>query len=327
MHDKSTNVRATQAAATRALRLGFTLLRPWPDVAARWAESLFFTPPRPGRPPAGPGEPAARHDVEVPGIGRVATWLSGSGPRVYLLHGWGGTATQLRALLPALVAEGFAVVAMDAPGHGASAGRLSSIPEFARALAAVVAHQGPAHAVVTHSLGGAALALAMRGGLSVGRAVLVGPPADPVAWTRAFADRLSVGDAALARLQQRTEDRLHMRWSDLHVPGLVAGFATPALVVHDRGDREVAWRDGAAVASAWPGARLLTTSGLGHRRILQDPTVVRTVAAFVAGCRAGDTPGCPACGRPLAAAGTCRACEFDRYLFEREHRAPGMATA
>jgi hypothetical protein len=35
-----------------------------------------------------------------------------------------------------------------------------------------------------------------------------------------------------------------------------------------------------------PEARLVATDGLGHRRILKDPAVVREVLAFVAGTEA-----------------------------------------
>jgi hypothetical protein len=60
----------------------------------------------------------------------------------------------------------------------------------------------------------------------------------------------------------------------------------PVLVVHDRDDRETAWSGGRDLSRGWPGARPLTTSGLGHRRILSDPKVVAQVARFVAGDRA-----------------------------------------
>ena len=43
------------------------------------------------------------------------------------------------------------------------------------------------------------------------------------------------------------------------------------------------WSDGAAIAGAWPGARLVTTTGLGHRRILRDERVVSQAVAFVKG--------------------------------------------
>ena len=34
------------------------------------------------------------------------------------------------------------------------------------------------------------------------------------------------------------------------------------LVIHDRGDCRVPWREGKAIAEAWPGASLITTHGL-----------------------------------------------------------------
>ncbi len=33
---------------------------------------------------------------------------------------------------------------------------------------------------------------------------------------------------------------------------------------------------------AWPGAQLVTTDGLGHRRILRDPVVVAGATSFIA---------------------------------------------
>ncbi|HEX6673981.1 MAG TPA: TetR family transcriptional regulator, partial [Actinomycetes bacterium] len=48
-----------------------------------------------------------------------------------------------------------------------------------------------------------------------------------------------------------------------------------------RDDRETSWSDGRAIAIAWPDARLLTTTGLGHRRVLRDPEVVTQVAGFL----------------------------------------------
>jgi hypothetical protein len=55
---------------------------------------------------------------------------------------------------------------------------------------------------------------------------------------------------------------------------------TPLLVVHDENDREVPIASGELVASAWPGAVLERTRGLGHRRILRDRRVIERVAEF-----------------------------------------------
>ena len=53
--------------------------------------------------------------------------------------------------------------------------------------------------------------------------------------------------------------------------------SVPTLVVHDRGDRQTPWADSARLVESLPDARLVTTEGLGHRRILQDVAVVRQV--------------------------------------------------
>jgi len=55
----------------------------------------------------------------------------------------------------------------------------------------------------------------------------------------------------------------------------------PLLVMHDRDDREVGWNNGAAIAKAWPGAELVTTTGLGHHRIVSDAAVIRQVVTFL----------------------------------------------
>jgi pimeloyl-ACP methyl ester carboxylesterase len=59
-------------------------------------------------------------------------------------------------------------------------------------------------------------------------------------------------------------------------------MTAPLLVFHDRDDRDVAWTDGEAIAAAWPGAELVSTAGLGHRRIVHDPGVVARAVAFLA---------------------------------------------
>jgi pimeloyl-ACP methyl ester carboxylesterase len=272
-----------KSTIVRSFRL---LERLAPGLGARWAESLWFRiPPARGRQQrlAPPGRP-----FRVPVLGATVageTW--GEGPAVYLVHGWGGWRGQLDALVAPLTAAGYRVVAFDAPSHGDSdpgpegPGR-SSVLELAAALAAVAAAHGPAAAVVAHSLGATATAFAMRDGLAADRAVFVSPMADPLPYTRAFAARLGFGERVRARLVDRIQRRVAMPMSAFSVPAVAGQIATPPLLlVHDRLDSETGWSDSAAIARAWPAARLVTTSGLGHRRILRDPAVVAEVAGFV----------------------------------------------
>jgi hypothetical protein len=110
----------------------------------------------------------------------------------------------------------------------------------------------------------------------------VAPMADPVPYTRVFAGRLGFGERTRSRLVARIERRVGTSMAAFAVPAMAGRVATtPLLLVHDRHDTETAWADSAAIARSWTGARLVSTSGLGHRRILRDPAVVAEVTGFV----------------------------------------------
>jgi pimeloyl-ACP methyl ester carboxylesterase len=246
-----------------------------PGVAARWAETIFCTPPR--------HEPRQVEEAFI-ATGRrftvswererLAAWEWGGGPTIVLVHGWGSRAGRLATMAQALTATGFRVVSYDGPAHGHSTGRFASLPEFARALRAVSDTVGPVYGVVGHSLGGAAISLALHGGLRAERAVLVAAPSDVVVFSQAFAAHVRLPARAHATMQRNLEARLRMRWDDIHVPWLARELRVPALVVHDREDTDVPYTHAEEIVGSWPGARLVPTTGLGHRAILRDPVVV-----------------------------------------------------
>jgi fermentation-respiration switch protein FrsA (DUF1100 family) len=117
----------------------------------------------------------------------------------------------------------------------------------------------------------------------------------------------------MARMRHRSEARLRFRWSDLNVPRMAAEFAVPLLVVHDRDDPTVPWAEGAAIAEAWPGAELVTTTGLGHRDVVRDQGIVTRVVDFVQHAPA-NTLEAPACAISDEAAWV------DHDLFDRDER-------
>jgi pimeloyl-ACP methyl ester carboxylesterase len=218
---------------------------------------------------------------------RGLSW--GAGPNVYLVHGWGGWGLQLSGFVRPLLNAGYRVVAFDMPSHGASdpgrfGPRASELPEFADALQAVVSSQGPAYALIAHSMGSTAAALALRDGLAVQRLVFISPMADPAHYLLGFAQLLGFGNRTRTRLQRRIEHRVGLPMAYFNVPRMARDMRSPPLlVIHDREDRETAWSDGASIAAAWPQARLMSTRGLGHRRIVADANVIASALDFVSG--------------------------------------------
>jgi len=215
-----------------------------------------------------------RHQI---GVETVRSGGPAGAPAVLLAHGWNGRGRQLAAVARAIAARGYRAVAFDMPGHGASGGRLASIPTMADAIAGVDDAIGGAEAIVAHSLGAVAATYALSRGLSARRAVYVAPPVSPARWIDHFSRAVGLPDAMRPRLMKNVEARAGVPAAALDPLVLAPRLAAALLVIHDEGDREVPLAAGAALADAWPGARLVVTSGLGHNRLLADPDVIATI--------------------------------------------------
>ncbi|WP_183407043.1 alpha/beta fold hydrolase [Nocardioides marmorisolisilvae] len=276
-----------------------------PGYAGRVANDLWFTaPPRMG-------------DLPVPAGGRSFSVLSqgatvvgqvwGEGFRqaqpaqaaqpttarapktVYLMHGWGGRGAQFGALVEPLVEAGYQVVMFDAPSHGDSGivertgERRTHGIEFARALDAVFDEFGPAEAVIAHSLGTISTYLDLRfGWLGTNRLVFIAPMTDAMSLFDGFQAALGFGPRTRAAMEAATRDftGLPVTEFDATLQSRYLDEPLPTFVVHDRDDRQTPYADAKAFASA-VGAEFMGTEGLGHRKVLRDPEVIKRVVEFV----------------------------------------------
>lgn len=281
--EKSTIVRSQKTSPLLPLvwATGHALSILAPPLAARLAERLFLTPPRPRRPAAelallatGRARPlrVGRRHLDV--------WLWGSGPSVLLVHGWGGRGAQLAAFVEPLVTRGFSVVSFDAPGHAPADSGLVTIPEMVEATRAVAASRGPLAGLIAHSVGATVAARALYEGLDASAAVFVSPAADLAGPATRFTATLGFSPAVGEAMRRRIEARVGQPFATFDVAALAPALGLPLLVIHDRGDAVVPWQHGRAIARAWPGAGLLMTDGLGHQRILRDPDVIKLVVDF-----------------------------------------------
>lgn len=209
-------------------------------------------------------------------------WGDPAHPVVILSHGWRSRASRFSVLVDALLARGFAVAAFDAPGNGDSAGARTVIYDYVAAIRGLAGHERVA-AVVGHSFGAIAAAMAVRRGVRASAVVTVAGAHDFDFIVDHFVAQIGLRGAAARALRRRTErvaDEPGIRelvdgdlWSDI-----VARFDDPeqrVLVIHDEADASVPVSQSRAIADGQgDAARLVITAGLGHSALLADPAVI-----------------------------------------------------
>lgn len=263
--------------------------RLWPALTVRAAARLFVTPmpPRwlqPRRRWSADWQ-TQRWPFEQASLTVYTRGAAAGAPTALLLHGWGGHAGQMLALADSLGNQGLNVVLLEMPAHGRNAGRVSNLPQFARALeyvAARLTQQGHTlRAVVAHSLAANAAAYAAARALPVERLVLLAPPASPREYTRLFAQVFGLSERTRAAMQARVEAQEAILMPHFEPQAVGPRIDQPTLVVHDREDPINPFADGLAFAHAIRDARLEPTQGLGHRKLLRDEVVLAKVAIFL----------------------------------------------
>jgi pimeloyl-ACP methyl ester carboxylesterase len=164
---------------------------------------------------------------------------------------------------------------VDQPAHGYSDGARANVVDFACILFAVAARLGPPAGLVGHSLGGLAAALALREGFAASRVVLVAPATSIKEMLRERARMFGFPDSLRRELTGHFERETGEKLERLDLRSCAPDIATPALFICDEEDAECDWTQVRRAAMSWRYSRLMTTRGLGHRRILADPNVVR----------------------------------------------------
>lgn len=214
----------------------------------------------------------------------VYQWGASAAPTLLLVHGWGARATHLGRMIEPLVSAGFRVVAFDAPAHGHSDGRATDLVEFAGAVHAVAQFAGDLHGVIAHSFGAAMALLAARDwGMAPRRQVLISA-FDHCKWfCTAFGQCAGLPPAVVERMRHILVERYNGRfdWDQSSVVEMLRLGNRPTLLIHDEEDPEIPYAHSLALLRGAPRARLHATRGLGHHRLLGDPSVIREVLRFV----------------------------------------------
>lgn len=210
-------------------------------------------------------------------------WGNDDQPYVLLVHGWAGRATQFRKFIPSFQQAGFRVIGFDGPAHGKSEGTRTSIMEFEQVFIRMAEKLGTPAGVVTHSFGGAAILYAAMNGLVVPRLVNIASPSMEDEILKTYLRAINGSWVSAERFKQYVIRRTGKSFEQF--TGLYAIQRLPRpidlLVIQDEDDEEVLMVQAETLIRAYPAARLYTTHGLGHNRVLKDEGVITATVDFV----------------------------------------------
>lgn len=181
-----------------------------------------------------------------------------------------------------LVASGFRVIAVDGPAHGDSKGEQTNVGEYAQALIDIqkeLAH--PFKAIIAHSFGAGCSVLSAARGLHVEKIVLVAGPSRYEHVVDHYLQRLKLSPKSRDYFKQSLTEKVNLPVSEMNVGVIGNTLTVSAMIVHDKDDKEVSFKDAEEIKFNWPSATLHMTKGLGHRRILKDPCVIQSVNDFL----------------------------------------------
>lgn len=213
----------------------------------------------------------------------------GSLPRATVLvaHGWTAEASFMTLFGERLRHMGYRAILMDAPAHGHSRLNRASLVDYTQSVLAVADHFAPIPFVIAHSMGCLAALHAGGGGApfhrkaAFERYALIAAPNRLSVITREFADARHLTAAARVAFERRLERIAHRPLATFTSADLLAATGHPALLVHARDDFEVPITHAEEIAARCPTATILPFDGLGHRKILSAPQVVRAVVGFL----------------------------------------------
>ena len=201
--------------------------------------------------------------------------------KVLLIHGWSGRGTQLFKIADELLDNGYSVVSFDAPAHGKSKGNTTIMSEFIASILEIEKQYGPFEFAIGHSLGGMSVLNAIKDGLKVKKAIVIGSGDIVQDILDDFVAKLGLKQTISERLREFFENKHQVKMDDFSAYRAAQKVKIPVLVIHDNDDPEVPVKAGIHIHENLENGESFLTDGLGHRKILGNQNVIKKTLEFI----------------------------------------------
>jgi pimeloyl-ACP methyl ester carboxylesterase len=255
-----------------------------PKLATLFAAKLFTTPIKHKIPKREfeMDEKSDQKTIVIPTINKsVVVYQYGqSNKKVLLVHGWSGRGTQLVKIADEFLKSGYSTISFDAPAHGKSPGNQTIMTEFIATILEINKQYGPFESAIGHSLGGMSILNAIKQGLQLNTAVIIGSGDIVEDIIEDFIAKLELKPIFATNLRLHFEKKYGQKMNDYSAYQAAKEITIPVLVIHDKDDPEVPVKASQHIYDHLKNGELLLTSGRGHRKILGDSAVVKKTVQF-----------------------------------------------
>ena len=256
-----------------------------PPLAVLFAIKLFRTPIR-FKTPARENmmaESAQKKLVLIPELKKeVMVYSYGYSKRkVLLIHGWSGRGTQLFKIADKLLENGFMTISFDAPAHGKSTGKTTMMNEFVQTALFLEKEFGPFEIALGHSLGGMAVLNAIKQGLNIKKAIVIGAGDVISDIIKDFVAKLELKPTMADRIKDHFYKNFGEDIDNYSAYIAAKSVKIPILIIHDTEDAEVPVSCAHHIRQNLEQGEILITNGLGHSRILKDAKVIHRIIEFI----------------------------------------------
>lgn len=189
----------------------------------------------------------------------------GKGPKILLLHGWDSHSFRWKELVKKLSALDYDVMACDAPAHGYSEGNILNVPIYDEVTQLMIDKFDPS-VLIGHSLGAMTCIYNQhkQKQTNINKMILLGSPSSMVRVMKGFQQILGLGDNFMEVTEDYFESRYGYRFKDFSISSFAQDVNIPSLVIHDKYDKIVPYKEGIAIDNALTNSNLIITEGAGH---------------------------------------------------------------
>jgi pimeloyl-ACP methyl ester carboxylesterase len=211
-------------------------------------------------------------------------WNHPAKKKVMIVHGFESSSVKFHQHINALIKADLEVLAFDAPAHGFSGGKRILLPDYIKAIEAVIERFGPVDCYIAHSFGGLALMMTLERvpHKETDKIVLIAPATETTTAVDRFFRIFGLSDTVRAHFEELVLKKGGAPSTHFSIRRAMKNTNASVLWIHDDTDKVTPLSDALQVKEdLHTHVKFITTTGLGHRRIYKDEKVIQTVVDFL----------------------------------------------